>query len=55
MESPKERRPVTIRRRLLFSFGAIIALLSLFSALIFSVIQRTHSFLGSVQGELFGG
>ena len=54
MESPKERRPVTIRRRLLFSFGAIITLLSLFSALIFSVIQRTHSFLGSVQGELFG-
>jgi sensor histidine kinase YesM len=48
------RRLVTLRSRLLLSFGAIIALLSLFSALIFSTIQRTHSFLGIVQEDLFG-
>lgn len=48
------KRPATIRRRLLLSFGAIIALLSIFSAIIFSSIQQTHRFLAVVQGDLFG-
>jgi signal transduction histidine kinase len=48
------KRPATIRRRLLLSFGAIIALLSLFSALIFSSIQQTHRFLALVQEDVFG-
>ena len=47
-------KPVTIRSRLLLSFGAIIALLSIFSALVFSSIQQTHRFLAVVQGDIFG-
>jgi sensor histidine kinase YesM len=54
MESAGIRGPVTIRRRLLLSFGAIIALLSLFSALIFSAIQQTYRFLAVVQSDVFG-
>jgi signal transduction histidine kinase len=54
MKAFRARRPATIRRRLLLSFGAIIALLSVFSALIFSTIQQTHRFLTVVQGDLFG-
>ena len=54
MQPLRARRPPTIRRRLLLSFGAIIALLSLFSALIFSTIQQTHRFLTVVQVDLFG-
>jgi two-component system sensor histidine kinase YesM len=46
--------PTTIRSRLLLSFGAIIALLSIFSALVFSSIQQTHRFLAIVQGDIFG-
>jgi two-component system, sensor histidine kinase YesM len=48
------RKPTTIRRRLLLTFGAVIALLSLFSLVIFSSIQRTHRFLSSMQDDLFG-
>jgi two-component system sensor histidine kinase YesM len=54
MQSAGARRPATIRRRLLLTFGAIIALLSVFSALIFSAIQQTQRFLTLVQGHLFG-
>jgi two-component system, sensor histidine kinase YesM len=54
MEAAQARRPTTIRRRLLLYFGAIIALLSLFSALIFSTIQQTHRFISVVQVDLFG-
>jgi len=50
----RAKRAPTLRRRLLFSFGAIIALLSVFSALIFSVVQQSHRFFNVVQGELFG-
>jgi two-component system, sensor histidine kinase YesM len=46
-------KPVTIRKRLLFSFGIVIAILSVLSAIIFSTIQQTHRFLGVVQEDLF--
>lgn len=50
----KSGKPNTIRSRLLWSFGGIIALLSIFSALVFSSIQQTHRFLSIVQGDVFG-
>jgi methyl-accepting chemotaxis protein len=49
-----EARPTTLRRRLLVTFGAVIAILSLFSAVNFSSIQQTYGFLSKVQGDLFG-
>ncbi len=50
----KINQTVTIGKRLFLTFGAIIALLFLFSVTVFSTIQLNYRFLATVQEDLFG-
>jgi len=54
MKKAKIRRTVTLGKRLFLTFGAIIALLFVFSATIFSTVQMNYRFLTTVQEDLFG-
>ncbi len=54
MKRTHNRRTVTLGKRLFLTFGAIIALLFVFSATIFSTVQVNYRFLTTVQEDLFG-
>lgn len=54
MKQRTQARTVTLGKRLFLTFGAIIALLFILSATIFTTVQTNYRFLTTVQEDLFG-